>query len=327
MGISKMKIIDKILRRSEFIDNPPVLIDIGAAGEIDPKWRTIANYSICIAFDADSREMGYVVKECSGYRKLYVYNSIVSAERVGESNFHLTRFPQCSSLLQPRQNCLDNWAFGDLFLVERETSLKTVTLSFVLSELGITKIDWFKTDSQGTDLRLFKSLGDEKIKRVLAAEFEPGIIDAYEGEDKLWSLMGFMEKQPFWMTNINIKGSQRISRITTVKSLSRLEQRCLPALLKTSPGWGEVSFLNSFTNADDSLDLRDYLLGWVFAVVEGQYGFAWELAKLGEARFHDPQFTELEQEALKFLKKGIIKVPGYVLGLLIARIRRLIPGI
>lgn len=320
----QMTIIDKILQRSEFYDRPPVLLDIGAAGAINPKWLLIAKYSVCIAFDADDREMGYMVRESSEYRKLFVFNSIVSADADGEAPFYLTRSPQCSSMLQPRNECLDEWAFGELFKVESAVILKTVSLPSVLSELGIEKVDWFKSDSQGTDLRLFKSLGVNQIRRILAAEFEPGILDAYAGEDKLWSLMAFMEEQPFWMTGLNIKGSQRISCETVDKNFGRFERMFLPALLKTSPGWGEVSFLNTFASSADSLDLRDYLLGWVFATVEGQYGFALALAQKGEARFSDPQFRELERESLVQLKKGVAKIPGYAFGLLLARMKQII---
>lgn len=308
-----MSIIETILSRPEFSDRPPVLLDIGAAGEIDRKWRQIAPYSVCIAFDADDREMGYVVREKSGYRKLYVYNCIVTDAVCGEADFHLTRSPQCSSLLEPRQESLDKWAFGAFFTVERSVRLKTVTLPEVLAELGIDKVDWFKTDSQGTDLRLFRSLGEERIARVLAAEFEPGFIDAYRGEDKLWSLLAFMEDKPFWMTGLTVKGSQRISRQVGSRSLSNLERRFLPALLKTSPGWGEVAYLNTFDGDSDQLDMRDYLLGWVFAFIEEQYGFAMEIAARGFEQFGDPVFPPLESEALVRLRRGVIRAPAYVL--------------
>ena len=37
-------------------NQPPVLVDIGASGFIHKKWRKIAKYSVCIAFDADTRD-------------------------------------------------------------------------------------------------------------------------------------------------------------------------------------------------------------------------------------------------------------------------------
>ena len=39
-----------------------------------------------------------------------------------------------------------------------------------------------------------------------------GIIDEYDGEDKLYQLMGYMDKKPFWVTGMQIKGSHRIDQ-------------------------------------------------------------------------------------------------------------------
>ncbi|HEY3308691.1 MAG TPA: FkbM family methyltransferase [Desulfuromonadaceae bacterium] len=308
-----MHIIDEILRREEFSGNPPVLVDIGASGAIHPKWRRIAPYSVCIAFDADEREMGFAAHETKGYRKLYIINRIVTAQSSATAQFYLTKSPYCSSLLKPDQQSLDQWAFGGLFEVDRVASLETVTLQSVLEKLGIGKIDWFKTDSQGTDLRLFRSLGDGLIRRVLVAEFEPGIIDAYKGEDKLRSLMTFMDDQPFWMSDLEIKGTQRMKRDTFENRLSPIEQRLLGNLMKIAPGWGEVTYINTFSKTADYLDKRDYLLGWIFAVIEKHYGFALEIAEHASARFPDPIFDEMQKYTWRSIKLEYSKFPSYLI--------------
>ncbi|MCX6291571.1 MAG: hypothetical protein NT126_07380, partial [Bacteroidetes bacterium] len=184
-----MNIIDKILTREEFQQQPPVLIDIGASGEVHAKWKKIAKYSVCISFDADDREMGYVVQEAKNFRKHYVYNCIVAEKKSEASDFYLTHSPYCSAMLEPDIEKLNDYAFAELFEVEKKVRIKAIDLPSVISELSITKIDWFKTDSQGTDLRLFQSIGPELINKVLVAEFEPGLIDAYKGEDKLHALL------------------------------------------------------------------------------------------------------------------------------------------
>lgn len=288
-----MKLIHKLLGRSEFTENPPVLLDIGASGAIHPKWREIAPYSICIAFDADDRDMGYSVKETSGYRKLYVYNRIVTAMPAPDAEFYLTSEPHCSSLLRPRQDKLKNWEFGDLFAVQGTARLKATSLPQVLSELSVDHIDWFKTDSQGTDLRLFKSLGDTIVDRVIVAEFEPGMMDAYEGEDKLWQVMQFMEQHPFWMSGLIVKGSMRLRR-DIIADRFREGRDYLTARIRTAPGWGETTFMHTFESGTQAFGIREYLLGWVFAVIERQFGFALELALAGKERFWDPIFDEME---------------------------------
>lgn len=302
--------IDKVLRRQEFAERPPVLLDIGAAGEIHPKWKRIAPYSVCIAFDADDRELGFARNETGAYRKLFVFNCIASEATAGDAEFYLTRSPQCSSLLKPQKDRLSAWAFSGLFEVDRKSRMKTVPLFKVMEETGVGKIDWFKSDSQGTDLRLFRSLGENDVDRVLVAEFEPGIIDAYEGEDKLWSVLAYMEKRPFWMADLSIKGSQRIRRESIPDHFGLLVRRFAPVLLKTSPGWGEMTYIHTFPPDAEYLDQRDYLLGWVFSMVEKQYGFALEIASRGLRRFDDPVFLELEGYALARIRVGLLKLPS-----------------
>jgi hypothetical protein len=295
--------IDKILGREEFSNRPPVLMDIGAAGTIHPKWKSIARYSVCIAFEADTRGLGFEIRQSKDYRKLYVYNSIVMDKASGEADFNLTRFPPCSSVLPPRPDRLGAWAFAELFQVKETIRLKTVGIGTVLDETGIDKVDWFKTDSQGIDLRLFESLGDEQINRVLVAEFEPGIIDAYEGEDKLWHLLRFMEDRPFWMAGIAVKGSQRIRPELLGSIPTIFPSSVVRAAIKTSPGWGEVTYFNEYSARSAGLDKRDFLLGYVFALLENQ------IATAGEARFGDPIFPEMIRHASSRIARACLKVP------------------
>ncbi|MGE0917101.1 FkbM family methyltransferase [Trichlorobacter lovleyi] len=308
-----MHIIDTILRREEFVESPPILVDIGASGAIHQKWRRIAPYAICIAFDADDREMGFAVHESKGYRKLYVFNRIVADQPTALAPFHLTKSPYCSSLLRPDQDSLAEWAFGGLFDVDRVADLEVVTLKSVLDDLGISKVDWFKTDSQGTDLRLFRSLGDDIVKRIILAEFEPGIMNAYENEDKLSSLMVFMGDRPFWMSGLVIKGSQRIRRQTFEALFSPFRRRLLGQLMKTAPGWGEVTYINAFSDSADYLDKRDYLLGWIIAVIERHLGFALDIALRGANRFSDPVFEEMRKHTLRCIRWEYRKIPLYLM--------------
>lgn len=330
-----MKIIDKILSREEFKSAPPILIDIGASGEIHFKWQSIAKYSICIAFDADSREMDYIVEESSGYRKLYIFNSIVTDRDTTELNFYLTKSPYCSSALKPDTRSLTDFEFFKLFEVEKEVKIKSIQLKDILLELNIGRIDWFKTDSQGTDLRLFKNMGSEIYSRVLLSEFEPGIIDAYEGEDKLYELMHFMDNSNFWMSELEIRGNQRINKdflFTFFDSGKNknctFNSKYIVNGLKTSPGWASVTYTNRY-----ELDFtkRDYLLGWVFAIIEKQFGFALELAINAYQKFDDPSFIELQDYAVDAIKKSYFQsLPRYyvdkIFRKLISKIDKIING-
>lgn len=295
-----MNIIDEILSREEFINKPPVLIDIGASKEINKKWKKLAQYSICIAFDADDRDMGYIETESTSFKKLYVYNRIVVDDEKEETEFYLTSFPYCSSILQPDTEKLNDWVFAYMFNVDKQQKLKATNLTRVLKDLNIEYIDWFKTDSQGIDLRLFNSLDKNIINKVIVAEFEPGIIDAYLGEDKTYQLMQYMDSKPFWMAEMKVEGVQRISTATINQYFPSKKMSIVLSKLKKAPGWTEVTYFNTFKNID-TFDKREFLLGIAIGIIHKHYGFALEIATIAYNKFNDPFFNKL----IKYTKKKI----------------------
>jgi len=84
-----MNIFKKILTRPEFDDVPPVLVDVGAAGSLRPFWKNARKYSICVAFDADSRETGYIKGETRFFRKLYIFPQVVTVSDESLSYFYV----------------------------------------------------------------------------------------------------------------------------------------------------------------------------------------------------------------------------------------------
>ncbi len=51
-----MNMLDRIFAEPELQARPPVLVDVGAAGGVNPAWRQIARYAIGVGFEPDARE-------------------------------------------------------------------------------------------------------------------------------------------------------------------------------------------------------------------------------------------------------------------------------
>jgi len=300
-----MALVDEILRLPELEEAPPVLVDIGASGEPHAKWKPIARYSICVAFEGGEAE---VSSSARGFRRLHLVPAVVAEQPAQREPFYSTRFPYCSSRLRPNHEALARYAFGPLFEVERETEVEAVGLRETLEGLGLERVDWFKSDSQGTDLRLFASLGDELVSRVLLAEFEPGIIDAYEGEDKLADVMRYLGERGFWPSDLEVKGSQRIESGLLARTIRPRLRRHVGIALKTAPCWAEIEYLNDFEQ-EGVFGKREYLLGCVLAWLRGHYGFALELAGRGRERFGDEAFGRVEQAAARRIRLGFARLP------------------
>jgi hypothetical protein len=277
------KIISNILITEYFQNKPPLLVDIGASGEIYTKWKQIAPHCICVAFDADTRDFNAIVEENKGYKKLYKINRIVAADSAENKTFYLTKSPYCSSTLKPDMQYLEDWDFKSLFEVEKTVSLPSIQLHKALESIEYDYIDWFKVDSQGTDLDIFLSLPNEIRSKILAADFEPGIIDAYLGEDKLHQVQKAIEKEGMWFSSFVVKGTKRINeKYTNISEFQR-----------NSPCWAELTVLKTKSNSD----IRSLLLLIIFSLIEDQWGFAIELIDK----------SELNNPMLKNIKDSIIK--------------------
>ncbi len=298
-----MSLLDKVLSHKELLERPPVLIDIGASGGVHPQWRSIARYCICIAFDGDDRKFGHEEIQSRDFRKLFRFHSLVTDSDTAESDFYLTSSPYCSSTLEPNNEALSDWAFAEKFTVEKKVSVRSMTLAAALHQAGFSYIDWFKSDSQGIDLRLFKSVNEHLRQSILAVEFEPGIIDAYKQEDKLWEILRYMEEQKYWLSEGTVKGSQRLSKGDLEKiSGSPFFRKLFAFSHRSSPGWIEMVYLHDFSG---DRSLRDFLIGWVFAVIQRQYGFALRLSLMGKERYHEPIFDEMSAYAARKIRTSL----------------------
>ncbi len=311
-----MKIIDKIMQSEYFRDHPPVLIDIGASGGIHSKWKYISKYAYCVAFDADDREFRISEQSNKDYKKFIHVNRIVAPFSSDNNPFYLTSSPFCSSMLEPDIQKLEPWLFKPLFEVKKITHLPAVTLEQTLRSANISYIDWFKVDTQGTDLRLYKSLPSKIQETVLLAEFEPGIMDAYKNEDKIYTVMQEMHLQGFWLSSMNVKGTQRLQNNYARQMGSFLSER----IIRPSPGWAELTYLRN----PEGLSVRNLLLMIVFALLERQYGFALELADKGISEFRNPILDECRQTVLRKIQGEKMKIP---LILLKRKINKLFAGI
>jgi len=298
MNTALQTLINKIAQREDIRNQPPVLLDIGASGGINPMWQAIAKFSICIAFDADNREFEYITDEEGVFKKLYSFSKIVVNQYEGEStkgNFYLTQSPYCSSLLHPDNESLSAFHFSELFDVVKETRLDTITLNEVLQKTGISKIDWFKSDTQGTDLRLFTSIPLKTQQEVLLLEMEPGFINAYKGEDKITHALQYMESfKNFFLINFTVKGPYKIpANDFNTLFPSAFKKILAHQSIKPIPGWAEMIYMNDLGFAGTTS--RDYILGWLFSTLQQRHDVAYGYAQQAIAKYNDPIFADCKR--------------------------------
>lgn len=303
-----MSLIDRVLSEPEFESAPPVLVDVGAAGGVPKRWRRIARHCVAVAFEPDAREAQPLTMEQRAFRRWVYVPAVVVAEPPagGRTTLHLARSPQCSSTLPPASEALRNWAFASFFDVVKRREFPAITLEAALEGAGLCGLDWLKCDTQGTDLRIFRSLRQEWRQRVLLAEFEPGLIDAYEGEDTLAQVLEVMRHEPFWLADFSI---ERTPRAMEAWRDSAWYRRLAPS----APGWGNLRYLRECTFVGTALDRRACLLLWVFATLSRQPAFAAAVATTGRQHFGENLFEEMARYSARQVRWSMLgRLPRWV---------------
>jgi hypothetical protein len=178
--------------------------------------------------------------------------------------------------------------------------------------MGLPTVDWFKTDSQGIDLRLFISLPEEIRDHVLAVDLEPGFMPAYVGEDMFTTVHEYMISHGFWLSDMKIGECPRINQ-DTIKKLYQnpslnifqtingdVNEACRYAL-PGSPYYCEVRYLRTidWLNGHNVPD-RDYFLLCIFAIIDNKPGFALDVVNAYKQKWNngelDPLGTILEDQ-------------------------------
>jgi hypothetical protein len=287
----------------------PVLIDVGASAGPPEIWNAIGRHATYIGFDPDLRDL--VDLRDGRFGRAVMVNRAVTADAGRESvTFHLTRSPHCSSVLRPDTAVLDNYLFGELFTVEEKAVVPAITLDAVLDRLDLPGIDWFKTDSQGTDLSLFRSIGPAVRDRVLAVDLEPGLGDAfYRGEEVYTEVHRELKSEGFWLSDLVVRGSVRMRPATlrAVAEAGGVDPGEMEQVLRPSPGWVEARYLRTLESLDEQpVGPREYLLLCAFALLDRQTGFALDvLAELDRRFGGDERSPRLRQEAMRQVRQGL----------------------
>lgn len=107
------------------------LIDIGAAGGLEPRWEVIKNNVNVIGFEPDPKEFQ---KLSNNYQITFKYINKALSDKEEELTIYLTKKQQCSSIYKPNMELISCFQNPERFDVIRKTTAIADTLDNCLSE-------------------------------------------------------------------------------------------------------------------------------------------------------------------------------------------------
>jgi FkbM family methyltransferase len=170
------------------------LVDIGAAGGLQDRWKTFSRFVDLVAVEPDPRAKESIERlENSSLRSLHRVNSpLASTSR--EIDFYLCKHPRQSSVLKPNSEHFSKYNDGHKWNVEKVEQMSAITLDSALA----SKIqpDFLKLDTQGSELDILQG-AMTTLHSCLGIEVEVEFREMYQSQPLFGDLSKFLLDNEF----------------------------------------------------------------------------------------------------------------------------------
>lgn len=185
------------------------LVDIGAAGGLQDRWRPFSSFVALVAVEPDPRAKESIEKlESTTFRSLHRVNSpLASTSR--EIDFYLCKHPRQSSVLRPNPNHFVKYSDGHKWDIERIEKMSAITLDSVLASK--VQPDFLKLDTQGSELDILQG-AKATLQSCLGVEAEVEFREIYESQPLFGDLSKFLLINGFEFTDFVAFGKWERSR-------------------------------------------------------------------------------------------------------------------
>ncbi len=182
----------------EFERAPLRLIDVGASGGIDPRWRAAAPYLRVIGFDADARA------PLEGGRTGVTVTYLRSAlnDQAGPLPFHLVRHQEASSVYAPNRRFLNQFPESDRFDIVESITMDADTLDHQLALAGVGGVDFIKLDTQGSELLILQGGRQTLASGVFGLEIEVEFVPVYADQPLFADVDAFARDAGFMLMDL-----------------------------------------------------------------------------------------------------------------------------
>jgi FkbM family methyltransferase len=179
-------------------NNPLWLVDIGASGGIDPRWKNFTAALKAILFEPDPRE--YERLKYHRREDRIILNCALS-DSIKEIDFYLCKKQETSSAYLPNHELLAKFPDAERYDVIKTVKIETDTLDNQLKKNGITEIDFIKIDTQGQELPILQG-SLKSLNNVIGLEVEVEFIHLYKDQPLFDEVDKFIVKNGFELFDI-----------------------------------------------------------------------------------------------------------------------------
>ena len=192
-SFAKKRYINKINKSLKLLEltSGITLVDIGAAGEIMPRWKRIEKKLNYHGFEPDERSRKSLLNKPNVCLSYTIHDKIVG-DHNSNSFLNLCLTPTNSSTYIPNKSFNKLFPDKERFDIVDSIELPTTTLDL----LNLKEIDFIKLDIQGGELNAIKG-AKESLKKVIALEVEIEFLPIYKDQPLFNDINLYLQKNEF----------------------------------------------------------------------------------------------------------------------------------
>ena len=167
------------------------LIDVGAAGDLIPRWKKISRYVNYHGFEPDKRSREKLLEKNNTCKSYKIHDKIIS-NKIGKQKFYLCQGELNSSTFRPNEKLNSLYPFSERFKVKDELFLESTTID----NLKFENADFIKLDIQGGELDAL--IGSKKtLNKTLGLEIEVEFQHIYKNQPLFNKVFEFLASKDF----------------------------------------------------------------------------------------------------------------------------------
>ena len=182
----------------DLLELPIVSVDVGADGGVR-EWGGLA--ALCESHAFEPRPDSFVdlqkAQKEGGPPSVKLHNTGL-ARTTGRHRLYVTRIPQASSLRKPKPASflLKRWRQDNGFDVTQELEINCISLAQFVQEQQLSRIDFLKLDTQGSELDILRGGGDF-LREISIIKCEVEFVQLYEGQPLFDEVVGTLASYGF----------------------------------------------------------------------------------------------------------------------------------
>lgn len=186
----------------DFLKNSPLtLVDVGASGGIQNKWKHCAPFFRVIGFEPDERSASELNTERSMDTAM-TFLSVGLYNKKASIPLYLTRNKTDSSIFEPDMTFLKKFPHADRFEVVGREVMQVDMLDNQLNDHNVTDVDFIKVDTQGSELFILQGAANILSQAVFGVEVEVEFSPLYFGQPVFSDVDVFMRSRGFQLFDI-----------------------------------------------------------------------------------------------------------------------------